>query len=311
MFEKAAVILYYAITPTHMGAGDGVGVVDAPIQREIMTGYPVLYGSGLKGAIRHDLSREWKDQRPRDLTLIFGPESKESSEHAGAVSFSDANIVLFPVKSMEKGFVYVTSPLSLARLARLIEVSNGDADWGIEAPDDSEAFVASGSSVLEVALEDDGVKKVSLEYFEFNLKGSEELLKATTWIAEHINAYDVDGFFAKKLREDIVLISEKNFGFFVNNHTSVEPHVKIDPKTGTAEGSALFYVENLPPETLLAGLVMASRVRSPEAQDKDASWVLDQLSDEIDKEIVQFGGDATYGRGLMQVGVVELDLKES
>ena len=114
MFEKAAVILYYALTPTHMGAGDGIGVVDAPIQREVMTGYPVMYGSGLKGAIRHELSGVSQGGGDRDLNLIFGPESKDSAEHAGAVSFTDANIVLFPVKSMDKGFVYVTSPLSLA-----------------------------------------------------------------------------------------------------------------------------------------------------------------------------------------------------
>lgn len=53
MFEKKVPIFIYCVSPVHMGAGAAIGVIDNPIQRERHTEYPMIAGSGLKGAIRH------------------------------------------------------------------------------------------------------------------------------------------------------------------------------------------------------------------------------------------------------------------
>ena len=53
MFEKNAALFLYAVSPVHMGAGQAVGVIDNPIQRERHTGHPCFAGSGIKGAVRH------------------------------------------------------------------------------------------------------------------------------------------------------------------------------------------------------------------------------------------------------------------
>ena len=36
-------------TPLHIGAGNEVGIVDAPIQRESHTKFPIIPGSSIKG----------------------------------------------------------------------------------------------------------------------------------------------------------------------------------------------------------------------------------------------------------------------
>ncbi|SHE94982.1 CRISPR-associated protein, Cmr4 family [Ferrithrix thermotolerans DSM 19514] len=297
MFEESPVMLYYALTPVHMGAGDGLGVVDAPIQRDVVTGYPVMYGSGIKGALRHGLGATDRLGEEK-MTLLFGPSSDKSSEHAGALSFTDAHIVLFPVKALDKGFVYVTSPYALMRLARSIEMSGGDASWSLPKPSNGDAYLVGGQA------EEKKQEKVYLEYFEFDSSISEELSTVAHWIADNVDPFDSEGYFHKKILEDIVLLSEENFRFFVSNHTSVEPHVKIDDETGTADGGALFYVENLPPETVMAGNLLVSKSRKKDSS-RSAQDLLNDFKEALDNlKLVQFGGDATYGRGLMQVSLV-------
>ncbi|WP_279487125.1 RAMP superfamily CRISPR-associated protein [Aeromonas veronii] len=47
----------HAHTWIHAGSGEKDGVVDLPIQREAHTGWPVIFGSSLKGAMRSQVSR--------------------------------------------------------------------------------------------------------------------------------------------------------------------------------------------------------------------------------------------------------------
>jgi CRISPR-associated protein Cmr4 len=62
--------------------------------------------------------------------------------------------------------------------------------------------------------------------------------------------------------------------------------------------------ENLPPETLMASLLMATRERSPNGG-MSAEDVLGKAQALINDRLVQVGGDATTGRGLMIVHAVE------
>ena len=46
-------LLYlYAESPVHTGAAGSLDVLDLPVQREAATGYPVIWGQSLKGALR-------------------------------------------------------------------------------------------------------------------------------------------------------------------------------------------------------------------------------------------------------------------
>ena len=49
---EALLLFVHALSPLHVGIGQGVGLIDLPIAREKATGLPILPGSSLKGALR-------------------------------------------------------------------------------------------------------------------------------------------------------------------------------------------------------------------------------------------------------------------
>jgi CRISPR-associated protein Cmr4 len=301
MFEAKRLVFYYATSPVHMGAGLAVGAIDNPIQREVHTEHPLIAGSGIKGALRHHLQRNGGGDWVRRM---FGPETSNASDHAGALSFTDAAIVAFPVRCAKRAYVYATCPTALARMKRLAEYAGKQVEWEVEGVPEDEAHCA-GDAVLSNG-------KLLLEVFEF--KGH---LQATTkqigeWLAANaLPQADGHGYFRDKLASDLVVLPDSAFGHFVRHATVVEPHVRINDKSGTADSGGLFYTECLPPESLLAGLALSSIERISAARAKNgeqgeaAEVLLGRLFDGaegaegIDGELVQFGGDATTGRGLV------------
>ncbi len=303
MFEEKRPLFIYCISPVHMGAGTALGAVDNPIQREVHTGHPTMAGSGLKGAFR-DLYAlacgEWGKKSTPETNRIFGPagEGEQASDHAGAVSFSDAQLVLFPVRSLRRSFVYATCPTALARLERLLAVAGieGTDDWTIPDVTGERCHHPDGSPAVSNG-------KLILESYQFEAKGDSNNLGAiATWLAEHALPAD-EGFayFREKLKTDLVLLSDERFNHFVRHATLVEPHVRIDDASGTADDGGLFYTENLPPESLLVSLVMASKERvkkgDSDANGMAANEVIEKVQEALDGRLAQVGGDATTGRG--------------
>jgi CRISPR-associated protein Cmr4 len=90
----------------------------------------------------------------------------------------------------------------------------------------------------------------------------------------------------------------------------VEPHVRINPETGTADEGGLFYTENLPPEAILVAPVMASQTRDSRGEPLDAGKVMGVIKKVINGSngkqgnLLQIGGDATTGRGLVVARIV-------
>ena len=102
MFQATRMLFMYVETPLHAGTGRGLGTVDLPIQRERITGYPMVYATGLKGCLRAASDGkvvEGKLTKAEHLA-IFGPETNEADKYAGALSTGDARILLFPVRSL-------------------------------------------------------------------------------------------------------------------------------------------------------------------------------------------------------------------
>lgn len=312
MFEASQLVFYYAISPIHMGAGSAIGAIDSPIQREVHTQYPMFAGSGLKGALRHHFNRAWPrtegdDRKANSLiNRIFGPDTG-ASDFAGSLSLSDAQLAALPVRSLKGGFAYVTSPLALARLHRLATQAGLSPDWSVPMIEENKAQTASTN--LSTG------KQLILEAFEFQAEVNEALQAIALWMATHALPDDGSGFFADKLKTDLVLLHDTDFAHFARYAMVVEPHVRINDESGTAEDGGLFYVENLPPETLMVGLAQASIERFKKGSRRDdspalltAPEVLSQVFagqgntlPGIGGKLLQIGGDATTGRGLVLV----------
>jgi len=302
-----------------MGAGSAIGAIDSPIQREVHTKHPMFAGSGLKGALRHHFTRAWPrtesdDRKPNSLiNRIFGPDTG-ASDFAGALSLSDAQLVALPVRSLKGGFAYVTSPLALARLHRLASQAGLAPGWDVPTVDADKARVASANLLQG--------KQLILEAFEFNADAdADDQLKAiSTWIADKAMSGVSNRFFADKFKADLVLLHDTDFAHFARHAMVVEPHVRINDESGTADDGGLFYVENLPPETLMVGLAQASIERfKKDSRNSDSATLLNapevlarvfsgttatgdaMTLAGISGKLLQIGGDATTGRGLVLV----------
>ncbi len=287
MFQEQAAVFLYAVSPVHLGAGQAVGVIDNPIQRERHTGHPCFAGSGIKGAVRHGFEALGGDSKLVDR--LFGPEAGDAL-HAGAVSFGDAQLVLLPIRCLRRGFVYATCPQALARAQRILALVGHKRDWIIPTPAEGHCQLANPELLTG--------DKLHLEAFEYVADEKESAsLKA---IADDLasSALAAKGYFANKLKTDLVLLSDTDFGYFAQHATLVEPHVRINPESGTADDGGLFYTENLPPESLLIAPLMASRTRSGQ-NDLEAIEVLAQMRTVLEGRLLQIGGDATTGRGLV------------
>ncbi|NWG74439.1 MAG: type III-B CRISPR module RAMP protein Cmr4 [Rubrivivax sp.] len=297
MFEKQAAVFLYAVSPVHVGAGSAVGVIDNPIQRERHTGHPSIAGSGIKGAVRHGFEALGGHQEHVDR--LFGPESQSGELYAGAVSFGDAQLAAFPERSLRGGYVYATCPQALARALRLLSLVGVKADWPALDVKEGHCLVAN-KDLLSGG-------KLHLEAFEYEARMSEPLgALAQDLAAKGLPAGEAYAFFRAKLAQDLVVLSDTDFSYFAEHATLVEPHVRINVETGSADDGGLFYTENLPPESLLLAPLMASATRSGKAEERlQAEEVLSQIRAALHHRLIQIGGDATTGRGLVVATVVE------
>lgn len=301
MFQKQSSVFLYAVSPVHMGAGQAIGVIDNPIQRERHTGHPCIAGSGIKGALRHG----WQALGGKEdhLDGLFGPKSGSADLHAGALSFGDAQLVLFPVRSLKGGYVYATCPTAIERARRLLALTGTAVDWQA-----TPGFAEGQCVTTHDGLLSDG--KLHLEAFEYGAiaAGRESLAAIGRWLAERAMpqgaAYE---YFRHKIGADLVLLSDTDFAYFSEHATLVEPHVRINDETGTADDGGLFYTENLPPESLLIAPLMASATRKgkDDAGKLEAEAVMAQARTVLDGKLLQMGGDATTGRGLVVATIVE------
>lgn len=299
MFQKQATVFLYAVSPVHMGAGQAIDVIDNPIQREKHTGHPSFAGSGIKGAVRH--SFEALGGQEADINRLLGPGSGSGdSLHAGAVSFGDAQLVALPIRSLKGGYVYATCPQALARAQRLLTITGAKVNWPALNVADNSCLLSNPRLLSN--------DKLHLEAFEYSAKISEELAAIAVDLAGKAlpdnREYE---FFREKLTDDLVVLSDTDFAYFAKNAMLVEPHVRINPETGTASDGGLFYTENLPPESIMITPLMASQTRTGKAKELElsAESVISQIKTLIHSRLLQIGGDATTGRGLVVANVVE------
>lgn len=307
MFEKHAALFLYAVSPVHLGAGQAVGVIDNPIQRERHTGHPCIAGSGIKGAVRHGFEAIGGD--PRLIDVLFGPDAGSNELHAGALSFGDAQLVALPVRSLRGGYVYATCPQALSRAQRLLALIGVKTNWPNVSVEEGHCLIANPALLSS--------DRLHLEAFEYTAKEKES--QALKTIAKDLADKVLPGrdeyaFFrnkiggddAAKVASDLVMLSDTDFAYFAQNAMLVEAHVRINEKTGTADDGGLFYTENLPPESILVAPMLASQTRTGKKDDwEDAVGVMVKIRTVLEGRLLQIGGDATTGRGLVVCRVVE------
>ncbi|MBU0500423.1 MAG: type III-B CRISPR module RAMP protein Cmr4 [Gammaproteobacteria bacterium] len=289
MSQATALLGLIAETSLHAGAGSSVGVVDLPIQREGHNGWPCVFGSAVKGALR--TVAEDRVTNPEDLFSVFGPDTKKASENAGALMVGDARLLLLPVRSLTTAFKWVTCPEALKRLNRDACRLGLSGRLALDVPDvgDTEALIHEGAGDL------------FLEEYRFTQRTEPKIGAMATTLACLMKRDGAEAELTKRL----ALVSDDVFADLARSATPVNAHITLDSATKTTTGGALWYEETLPPETLLYVPLMAVKARRQKST-LDAAAVLAQVTGLFaEKYWLQLGGNETVGMGWCAVSVLE------
>lgn len=300
--SAANLLFLHALTGLHPGGGTAAGVVDLPVQRERHTQWPMIPGSGLKGVLR-DACRRMLGAGNDELLAAFGPpppseagasQTTKASDFAGALAFTDARVVAFPIRSLRGVFAWVTCPAVLERLGRDARLLAKDGK-GPPAPPPVEHGCAACPQKSDNLIEG---SRLLLEEFEFRRTGDDGGVGA--WLARTAVA---DKATAGRLTRNLVVLHDDDFTHFVRHATEVVARIGLDYETKTARGQALFYEEFLPPETLFCAVALATGSRN-ERVERDAIGMLHLLRSHT-PPVLQIGADQTIGKGLCAIRVVE------
>jgi CRISPR-associated protein Cmr4 len=292
-------------TPLHAGSGNDLGIVDLPIQREKHTGFPKIEASGIKGCLRESFKNKLRADK-EEVKLAFGPENTDDA-HAGALGFSDARLLFFPVKSVKGVFAWVTCPQVLTRFKKDLELCGindlGDIPQKETVPTGCELFVKE--------------KRIVLEEYSFTAKEDDATTQLGKWIVNNV-ANSMEPFWKEKIQKDIIVLSDEDFKDFVSMSTEVIARTKINNYTGTVAKGALWYEEYLPTDSILYSIIFSGPVykekeedkASFKVEDKELSQVRNKTEIEAQKvmsffkdnipSILQIGGNSTIGKGFVR-----------
>lgn len=328
MYQTAKPLFFRTETPMHAGSGSDLGHIDLPIQREKHTDLPNIQSSGLKGAFRQNLEQGAKtDEQKIGIHLTFGYDSdgekyfsqtvkdffykSEDKDYSGSLAFTDARLLLFPIKSFKGVYALATSPSVIKKFIKEIKfICNPTITFNAKEIEVTSDRVAAASPVF---LEING--KVILEEYAFQIDSSKT--SDTQKLAEELEK--LLGIKDKELQNRLVILEDNIFRDFTRLSTEVITRTKIDNATGTVQNGALFTEEYLPSESYLYTIVATNNVfETKEGKDKRKkdfpkvtiekdTDVMKFFKDNV-KDIVQIGGSSTLGKGIVKLFKKQLEL---
>ncbi len=309
MFKKALPIFIHTLTPLHAGSGDSLGAVDMPIQRERHTEYPKIEGSGLKGSIREIFTQKQNgnDITTKSINIVFGPD-ESGEDHASSIGFTDARILLFPVKSVKDVFAWIISSEVIIKLKNdldLVFTNNFEQNQlnftkedvkNLPVPNvpEGESLTTNDSTVF---INSGGDKYTVMEEYSYKTNTSEECSKIAKFLCDKLKL-------PEEIKQKLVILNKNDFRDFTVMSTEIITRTRISSETGTVEQGALFNEEYLPTEAIMYSMVLASAPLKDENKNKTEikthNDVMNFFIANI-PNIIQIGGNATIGKGLVKI----------
>jgi CRISPR type III-B/RAMP module RAMP protein Cmr4 len=285
---ERALLFLYAETPVHAGADTGTGVVDLPIQRDIATQLPIIKGETLKGALR----QRFRGAAGNQWEQIFGSElpTDGGETQAGSLRVHEAQLVAFPAPTMRDVFVWVTSSLAQARLARKLRLAGLSLPTCMLEPSGSEGLSATPTE-----------KNLIVGPYQVSTRHSDELQAWARELARR--ALPDEPFFQAKFAKDLLCGDESLLVGISRDCAPVVARVQLGKLDADGERTKTvahgpFYSEYLPSETLMAAFL--------EGEPRDLDVVAT-----LDKAVLQVGGDESTGKGLMWCRIWRADVLTS
>lgn len=278
----ARMLYLHALSAIHSGTGQSTDVIDLPVARETVFGWPYLPGSSIKGVLR-DACAPARDADRARFVAAFGPDTQHASEGAGALWFADGHLLCLPVRSHSGTFAWLSCPLALRRWERdhLSAGLSFDLTVPVE-PSETGIAVSAENAIAEgdtVYLED------------LDLKASES--PDIGPIARKIAAI-LDPAWQSIFERRFGVVSDNIFTFFAETATEVVARIKLQEDTKTVQAGGLWYEEAVPAESIFSCPILAVPRNGRTAAD------LFGVLDSIGEGPLQIGGSASVGRGLVR-----------
>ena len=283
---KTIMLHLHAQTSIHAGAGSDDSAVDLPVQREAHTGYPCVFGSSLKGALRTLGENKWKKEKegPARINRLFGTEA--TSDHAGALLISDARLLLLPLRSLTGQFRWATCPMVLQRYK--IDAARFGTPFEATIPEVNSGTVLTPKDENALYLEEYRFKKDTA-----NIDDKLIILLARTMQYECANAVAM-------LREQLAILSNDDFAYLARYALPVNAHNVLNERK---VADNLWYEEALPPDTLLYAGIAATDSRAQD-EDQNAADVMENFRELFQgNPWLQVGGNETVGMGWCHVRI--------
>lgn len=109
------------LTPMHVGSGEAnFGIVDNLVQRDVLTDYPTIHASSLKGALKEFFKEGIGVEKTGFIKYIFGEEGKEQT-YPGNVRFFESYLLALPLRAQKVPYVMALSKNSLMQLVGMMK----------------------------------------------------------------------------------------------------------------------------------------------------------------------------------------------
>jgi len=294
MYKQTKALFFQVLTSMHAGGDSRLGVVDLPIQREGHTRFPKVEASSLKGSLRRVVEQKASEH---EVARFFGPKD-QGDLYASAISFSDARLLFFPVRSVKGVFAWVTCPLVLQRFMddmKLVHINTFNLPLIDAIP-----LVTTESEI-------EADRKVMLEEYVFAVN-QEKNGTFTAFLDHLLQILPAGELVRRHLKSHAIIVSDDDFADFVQLSTEVVTRIRINNETGTVDGTGLFNEEYLPSESLLYSLVFfsdeyrASKRNQTESPSEQATSIAKTFEQWL-PEMFQIGANLTLGKGFVSVKI--------
>ena len=251
------------ITNLHMGSGEtNFNFIDNQVQRDPITAYPNMHSSGIKGALREFF---YYNSGKEFTVNIFGSENGDnnngSNSQQGALSFIEGKLLALPVRSNKKSYFMGTTKEILEEYINFTNIFGKDTKLNLDKINISEN---------EVLVIEDKIDNLMIE----GIEGKQ--VKFLPELKEKFK--EVFGL------DDVAIFSEKFFKNEVAKKLPVIARNFLD--NGVSKN--LWYEEVVPRESVFyTGIV--------NTQNKKVEF--DKFTEELEKNLIQIGGNATIGYG--------------
>lgn len=300
-YKFAKVVIIKCLSDIHPGTGRGGEIVDLAVQRDSV-GFPVIYGSSIKGSIKTALYH-----RDKNLMALLGPEPDEEEKYLSPIAITTSYLLSFPVRSLKGIYTNITSPFLLRRFSSYLEMASVLNEKYVEISKRVKS-IASTSGKFPAT-------KGFIEKHVVDGLGKAFLCEEIGIDRELIEERD-DMDYLRKLvglddSESLISLDDDRAKELIERSLLRITRIRVNRETKTVAGGGLWTEEAIPIGALFSTVFLGYSYeymrdvlkKAVEGEREDLKDPIDALLKEVKYLII--GGDESVGRGIVMLREVE------